>query len=73
MVWSSLHIAGTLLFTNILENGLIQTTTDPCLYRSLGGEAVYQGVYVDDIVAAEVKNKFGSQFDIKDLHGKLHP
>ena len=59
--------------------GFVQTATDPCVYRSWGGDAVYLSVYVDDIIVtadsdtrlAEGKKELDSQFDIKDL-GKLH-
>ena len=55
--------------------GYIQTTTNPCVYRSSGGEAAYLGVYVDDIIVAagsentlaKVKKEIGSRFDITDL------
>ena len=59
--------------------GFIQTTTDPCVYRSSGGEEVYLGVYIDVIIVAarsdntlpKVKKEIESRFDIKDL-GRLH-
>ncbi len=69
----------TALHNHLKKMSFIQTSTDPCVYRSSGGEAVYLGVYVDDIIVAarsdntlaKVKKKIGSQFDIKDL-GRLH-
>ena len=55
--------------------GLVQTTTDPCVYRASGGEPVYIGVYVDDIILAarsskklaEVQTELALRFDIKDM------
>ncbi len=66
------------LDSHLKEMSFIQTTADPCIYRSTGGENAYLGVYVDDIVIAaksnkqmkEIKNKLAERFDIKDL-GKL--
>ena len=55
--------------------GFVQTTTDPCVYRASGGEPVYIGVYVDDIILAaqsneklaEMKKELSLHFDIKDI------
>ncbi len=66
------------LDSHLKEMSFIQTTADPCIYRSTGGENAYLGVYVDDIVIAaksnkqmkEIKSKLAERFDIKDL-GKL--
>ena len=51
--------------------GFIQTTTDPCIYRSSREELAYLGVYVDDIIVAtrtdkrlaQVKKDLASRFD----------
>ena len=59
--------------------GFVQTTTDPCVYRAPGGEPVYIGVYVNDLILAahsseklaEMKKELALQFDIKDM-GRLH-
>ena len=59
--------------------GFVQTATDSCVYTYSGGEVVYLGVYIDDIIVAaksdkklaEVKKELATRFDIKDL-GKLH-
>ena len=67
------------LHNHLKRMGFIQTTTDPCVYRSSREELAYLGVYVDDIIVAtrtdkrlaQVKKDLASQFDIKDL-GKLH-
>ena len=61
------------------ELGFKQSTSDPCIYASTGGEEFYIGVYVDDIVLAgsseekfqEIKTALSRKFDIKDM-GKLH-
>ena len=42
----------TALHNHLKKMGFIQTATDPCAYSSSGGEAVYLGVYVDDIIVA---------------------
>ena len=67
------------LHNHLKRMGFIQMTTDPCVYRSSGGELAYLGVYVDDIIAAarndkclaQVKKDLTSQFEIKDL-GRLY-
>lgn len=67
------------LHNHLKRMGFIQTTTDPCIYRSSREELAYLGVYVDDIIVAtrtdkrlaQVKKDLASRFDIKDL-GKLH-
>ena len=60
--------------------GFTQSNSDPCIYfKDAGGEKVYMGVYVDDIVLAartdkvlqQVKSDLATKFDIKDI-GKLH-
>ena len=69
----------TALHNQLKKMGFVQTATDPCVYTYSGGEVVYLGVYVDDIIVAaqsdkklaEVKKELASRFDIKDL-GKLH-
>ena len=57
----------------------VQTASDPCIYyRRAGGDIMYIGVYVDDIILAggsvtqleEIKRDLSQEFDIKDL-GKL--
>ena len=57
----------------------VQTASDPCIYyRKTGGDIMYVGVYVDDIILAgktvrqleEIKRDLSQEFDIKDL-GKL--
>lgn len=59
--------------------GFTQSNSDPCIYfKETGGEKVYMGVYVDDIVLAartgevlqQVKSDLAKKFDIKDI-GKL--
>ena len=55
--------------------GFVQMTTDPCVYRASGGEPIYLGVYVDDIILAtrsskkmaDVKRELAERFDIKDM------
>ena len=42
---------------NHLKRIFIQMTTDPCVYRSSGGELACLGVYVDDIIVAAGTNK----------------
>ena len=67
------------LHNHLKKMGFLQTASDPCIYRSSGGETFLIGVYVDDIILAgkserkmrEVKEALGEKFDIKDL-GKLH-
>ena len=59
--------------------GFKQSTSDPCVYMSSGGDAFYIGVYVDDMILAgpteqkirEVKRALSKRVEIKDL-GKLH-
>ena len=67
------------LHNHLKRMGFIQMTTDPCVYRSSGGELAYLGVYVNDIIVAaqtdkclaQVKKDLTSQFEIKDL-GRLY-
>ena len=69
----------TVLDKQLKTMGFIQTITDPCVYRATGGEPVYIGVYVDDIIIAaksnrklaKLKTELAQKFDIKDM-GKLH-
>ena len=64
---------------HLKKMGFVQTTTDPCVYRASGGELVYIGVYVDDVILAarsskklaEVKKELALRFDIKDMD-RLH-
>ena len=59
--------------------GFVQSTNDPCIYTSSGGEPTIIGVYVDDFVIAgesserieQVKASLSEKFDVKDL-GELH-
>ena len=59
--------------------GFKQSTSDPCVYMSSGGDAFYIAVYVDDMILAgpteqkikEVKRALSKRVEIKDL-GKLH-
>ena len=38
--------------------GFVQSENDPCIYyRNTGGEMFYAGVYVDDIILAEIRKK----------------
>ena len=67
------------LHFHLLDMGFIQSTSDPCLYMHSGGDPLYIGVYVDDMVLAgatdrkisEVKQSLSKKLDVKDL-GKLH-
>lgn len=69
----------TALDTHLKRLGFVQAGSDPCIYRSTGGELCLMGVYVDDIIVAaktsgrvdKVKKGLAEKFDIKDL-GKLH-
>ena len=59
--------------------GYVQSTNDPCIYTSSGGELSIIGVYVGDFVIAaksserieQVKTALSQKFDVKDL-GELH-
>ena len=59
--------------------GFVQSTNDPCIYTSSGGEPTIIVVYVDDFVIAgesserieQVKTSLSEKFDVKDL-GELH-
>ena len=67
------------LHSHLLEMGFTQSTSDPCLYASSGGDPFYIGVYVDDLILAgptdqrikEVKCSLSKKIEIKDL-GKLN-
>ena len=69
----------TALHNHLKKMSFVQSATDTCEYRPSGGEAVYLGIYVDDVIITaqsnkkltEVKKRLASRFDIKDL-GKLH-
>ena len=69
----------TTLHSHLQEMGFEQSTSDPCVYMSSGGDAFYIGVYVDDMILAgptdqrikQVKQCLSKKVDIKDL-GKLH-
>ena len=73
------HCWNTALHNQLKKMGFVKTATDACVYTYSGGEVVYLGVHVDDIIVAaqsdnklaEVKKELASQFDIKD-RGKLH-
>ena len=60
------------------DTGFVQANSDPCIYKTSGGEPLLLGVYVDDIALAskscarleEVKKVLAQKVDIKDL-GKL--
>ena len=75
----SSHCWNVVLDDHLKKMGFVQTTTDPCVYRASGGEPVYIGVYVDDIILAaqsneklaEMKKELSLRFDIKDM-GRLH-
>ena len=67
------------LDTYLKKLKFVQTASDPCIYyRKTGGDVMYIGVYVDDIILAgktvkqleEIKRHLSQEFDIKDL-GKL--
>ena len=67
------------LDTYLKKLKFVQTASDPCIYyRKTGGDIMYIGVYVDDIILAgktvkqleEIKRDLSQEFDIKDL-GKL--
>ena len=67
------------LDTCLKKLNFVQTASDPCIYyRKTGGDIMYIGVYVDDIILAgrtvkqleEIKRDLSQEFDIKDL-GKL--
>ena len=67
------------LDTYLKKLKFVQTASDPCIYyRKTGGDIMYVGVYVDDIILAgktvrqleEIKRDLSQEFDIKDL-GKL--
>ena len=69
----------TTLDTYLKELGFTQTASDPCIYyRKTGGDMLYIGVYVDDIILGaktekqlqEIKDELSKEFEIKDL-GKL--
>ena len=47
----------TVLDCHLKKMGFVQTTTDPCVYRASGGEPIYLGVYVDDIILATRNSK----------------
>ena len=55
--------------------GLVQSSSDPCIYMSIGKEEVIVGVHVDDILVAaksvkriaEVKKSIADKFEVKDL------
>ena len=57
----------------------IQSTSDPCIYTALEGEAFIIGVYVDDIILArksekkmaDIKKALSDKFEMKNL-GELH-
>ena len=59
--------------------GFVQSTNDPCIYTSSGGEPTIIGVYVDDFVITgesserieQVKTSLSEKFDVKDL-GEQH-
>ena len=63
------------LHSHLLDMGFIQSTSDPCLYMHSGGDPLYIGVYVDDMVLAgatdrkisEVKQSLSKKLDVKDL------
>lgn len=67
------------LDSHLKEMGVVQSTSDPCIYMDTGGDVFYFGVYVDDIVLVgrtderirEVKAALSLKYDIKDI-GKLH-
>ena len=67
------------LDTYLKKLKFVQTASDPCIYyRKTGGDVMYIGVYVDDIILAgrtvkqleEIKRDLSQEFDIKEL-GKL--
>ena len=67
------------LDAHLKSMGYVQSTNDPCIYTSSGGESTIIGVYVDDFVIAgesskrieQVKTSMSEKFDVKDL-GELH-
>ena len=73
------HCWNLTLDTYLKKLKFAQTASDPCIYyRKTGGDIMYVGVYVDDIILAgktvrqveEIKRDLSQEFDIKDL-GKL--
>ena len=67
------------LHSHLQEMGFEQSTNDPCVYMSSGGDAFYIGVYMDDMILAgptnrrikQVKQCLSKKVDINNL-GKLH-
>jgi hypothetical protein len=67
------------LDTQLKKMGLVQTTSDPCLYVASEGEIFIIAVYVDDLLLAgtnekqmnEIKRNLAKQFRTKDM-GELH-
>ena len=68
-----------ILNTYLKKLKFVQTASDLCIYyRKTGGDIMYIGVYIDDIILAgktvkqleEIKTDLSREFDIKDL-GKL--
>ena len=53
----SLHSCNTALHNHLKKMSFIQSATDTCMYRPSGGEAVYLGVYIDDIIIAAQSDK----------------
>ena len=69
----------TYIYNYLKKLKFVQTASDPCIYyQKAGGDVMYIGVYVDDIILAgrtvkqleEIKRDLSQEFDIKDL-GKL--
>ena len=65
----------TTLDKHLKAMGLVQSSSDPCIYMSIGKEEVIVGVHVDDILVAaksdkriaEVKKSIADKFEVKDL------
>ena len=65
----------TALDLHLKSLNLKQSSADPCVYTSVGGETVIVAVYVDDILIAtetkqkmlEIKKLIAQKFEVKDL------
>ena len=47
----------TALHNHLKKMSFVQSATDTCVYRPSGGEAVYLGIYVDDVIITAQSNK----------------